>query len=97
MKSGEISFSLTTKKGKTMTKCETCGRQNEGLFEVIKDGVSRTFDSFDCAIEAMARPCKNCGCLITGNDSLDGDITFCCGACQRQFAELGNKLARTTV
>ena len=94
MKSVVISFSLTTIKGKTMSKSETCSNQNSPFFEVVvtKDGVTRTFDSFDCAIEAMAPPCENCGCLITGSNSVEVDTEFCCSACQRQAAESSNRL-----
>jgi len=77
-----------------MTKCETCGSQTGDLFEVVKGGVSRTFDSFECAIEAMARPCENCGCLITGNDAVEGASIFCCSACQQQSLKLEKKLSK---
>lgn len=92
MKSVVISFSLTTTKRKTMSKCETCGNPNGQFFEVVKDGKTRTFDSFDCAIEAMASPCENCGCLITGIDSVGVNARFCCSACQRQASESTNRL-----
>lgn len=76
-----------------MSKCETCGNQNGQLFDVVKNGETRTFDSFDCAIEAMATPCDNCGCLITGSDAIEGDTRFCCSACQRQASDSSNRLA----
>jgi len=75
-----------------VSKCETCGSQNGDLFEVVKDGVSRTFDSFDCAIEAMAALCGNCGCLVTGKNSVDRNDGFCCKACHQQASDSSDKL-----
>lgn len=70
-----------------MSKCETCGSQGSNLFEVVKDGVARKFDSFECAIESMAIPCKNCGCLITGRQFVADGNSYCCDVC-RQHAEV---------
>lgn len=74
----------TTFRDNVMSKCEQCGEQNENLFEVVKDGQSRKFDSFDCAIQSMAEKCSNCGCLITGKSHRHGDAGFCCQVCVTQ-------------
>ena len=78
-----------------MSKCETCGNQDNDLFEVIKDGVSKKFDTFECAIKSMAAPCENCGCLITGTQKVSNDKAYCCDACQRQSVSESNELAGT--
>lgn len=67
-----------------MSKCEQCGGQGSDLFEVVRNGESRKFDSFDCAIQFMAAPCDNCGCLITGQTHRLSDRTFCCPSCLSQ-------------
>ncbi len=76
-----------------MGKCETCGSQNSDLFEIVKDGVTRTFDSFECAIQSMATKCYNCGCLITRRPHFTGDKAYCCNACQKQYDAGFNQLS----
>ena len=41
----------------TMKTCETCGNQYDKCFEIISDGKSSFFDSFECAIQALAPTC----------------------------------------
>ena len=67
-----------------MSKCETCGNQDSNLFEVIKDGVSKKFDTFECAIKSMAAPCDNCGCLMTGVQKVFDNKAYCCDQCHEQ-------------
>ena len=40
--------------GKT---CETCGNTYDKAFEVVMGGTTHTFDSFQCAIYALAPRC----------------------------------------
>jgi uncharacterized Zn finger protein len=64
-----------------MARCETCGNEYDKAFEVIKDGQRHTFDSFECAIEALAPRCEHCGCRIIGH-GVEFDGTFyCCAHC----------------
>lgn len=64
-----------------MGTCDTCGNRYDKSFEVIKDGSSYTFDSFECAIQALAPSCDHCGCRIIGH-GLEADGTFyCCDHC----------------
>jgi hypothetical protein len=37
-----------------MPRCDVCGNDNDKTFEVVKDRERHTFDSFECAIHAMA-------------------------------------------
>ena len=78
-----------------MTKCETCGNQNNDLFEVIKDGISKKFDTFECAIKSMAAPCENCGCLITGLQKISDEKAYCCDVCHQQSLSGAGYLAGT--
>src|SRR5262245_3628381 len=42
-------------------RCETCGNDYDKAFQVTKGGVTHTFDSFECAIHALAPTCAHCG------------------------------------
>jgi hypothetical protein len=43
-----------------MATCEVCGNEYDKTFELIRGGETRTFDSFECAIQAMAPTCGHC-------------------------------------
>ena len=46
-----------------MGTCEVCGNQYDKAFEVTLAGGERhVFDSFECAIHAVAPKCSHCGC-----------------------------------
>jgi hypothetical protein len=65
-----------------MARCETCGNDYDKSFEVIqKDGEHHTFDSFECAIEALAPRCAHCGCRIIGHGMESDSEMFCCAHC----------------
>ena len=64
-----------------MPTCETCGNDYDKAFQVTMNGQTRTFDSFECAIHALAPTCKQCGAQIVGH-GLENDGTFyCCDHC----------------
>jgi Rieske Fe-S protein len=66
-----------------MSVCEVCGNDYDKAFEVIAAGSRHTFDSFECAIHAMAPICEHCGCRVIGHGSeVDGRF-FCCAHCAR--------------
>jgi hypothetical protein len=45
-----------------MAQCEVCGNEYDKAFQVsMYDGNSHTFDSFECAIHALAPTCEYCG------------------------------------
>ena len=48
-------------------KCETCGNDYDKSFQVIAAGQSHVFDSFECAIHALAPTCAHCGIRIVGH------------------------------
>jgi hypothetical protein len=49
------------------SRCETCGNEYERTFEVVMNGVSHSFDSFECAIERLAPRCARCGVRVVGH------------------------------
>jgi hypothetical protein len=71
-----------------MAKCEVCGNEYDKTFEVTRDGESHIFDSFECAIHALAPQCDHCGCRIIGHGvESDGSI-FCCAHCAREVGAM---------
>jgi hypothetical protein len=67
-----------------MAKCEVCGNEYDKTFEVSRNGESHTFDSFECAIHAMAPECAHCGCRIIGHGVESNGSIFCCANCARE-------------
>lgn len=64
-----------------MARCEVCGNDYRKSFEVTLDGESHTFDSFECAVHALAPHCSHCECRVIGHGvEVDGEI-FCCSHC----------------
>ncbi len=65
-----------------MAVCDTCGNDYESTFTVLKDGGTHTFDSFECAVHALAPSCAHCGCRVIGH-GVHGDDgrTYCCAHC----------------
>ncbi len=72
-----------------MGRCEVCGNEYDKSFEVTIAGTTLTFDSFECAIHAVAPTCAHCGCRIVGHGvEADGRI-FCCAHCAKQAGVSG--------
>ncbi len=70
-----------------MAQCEVCGNDYDLAFEVTTSGQTHVFDSFECAIHALAPVCEHCGCRVIGHGvQVDGSL-FCCAHC----AEVGGK------
>ncbi|HUE83883.1 MAG TPA: hypothetical protein VMM84_17400 [Pyrinomonadaceae bacterium] len=67
-----------------MARCEVCGNEYDKAFEVKMAGASHTYDSFECAIHALAPTCNHCGCKIIGHGVEDNGSFFCCANCARQ-------------
>lgn len=70
-----------------MAKCETCGNDYAQSFEVLMNGKSHVFDSFECAIHALAPSCAHCGCKIIGHGLEAGGVLYCCAHCGRHSGE----------
>ncbi len=72
-----------------MAVCETCGNDYDKAFEVIVGGERHTFDSFECAMQALAPICAKCGVRILGHGvERDGTI-FCCAHCASEAGVTG--------
>lgn len=66
-----------------MAKCEVCGNDYDKSFDVITKGQTHTFDSFECAISAVAPQCEHCHCRIIGHGVEAAGKIFCCANCAR--------------
>lgn len=64
-----------------MALCNQCGNDYDKAFEVIKDGKTWTFDSFECAIQKLAPRCNTCGCRVLGHGVENNEIIYCCVHC----------------
>jgi hypothetical protein len=64
-----------------MGVCEVCGNDYDKSFDVMMAGKTHRFDSFECAIHALAPICSHCECRIIGHGiEADGDF-YCCAHC----------------
>lgn len=73
-----------------MAKCEVCGNDYDKAFTVTtSNGQEHVFDSFECAIHAVAPTCAHCDCKIIGHGVEHEGNMFCCEACVRHTAMHG--------
>ncbi len=70
-----------------MQTCETCGNTYDKSFEVVMDGNHHVFDSFECAIQALAPRCDRCECRIIGHGVEAGGRFFCCAHCAAESGQ----------
>jgi len=66
-----------------MAICKVCGNDYERSFEVVQDGQSFTYDSFECAIHDLAPTCAHCQVRVVGHGVEAGKHIFCCAHCAR--------------
>ena len=64
-----------------MPKCEGCGNDYDKTFQIMMRGQVHTFDSFECAIHALAPTCRHCGMRIIGHGLEQDGHMFCCNHC----------------
>lgn len=67
-----------------MGKCEVCGNEYDKAFQVVMGGTSHVFDSFECAIHALAPTCAHCGVRIIGHGMETEKRMFCSAHCAEQ-------------
>jgi len=73
-----------------MARCEVCGNEYDKAFTVTPAwGKARTFDSFECAIHALAPACAHCGCKVVGHGVEQGDKIYCCAHCAKHAGATG--------
>lgn len=67
-----------------MARCEVCGNEYDKAFTVEMGGERHVFDSFECAIYALAPHCAHCGCRVIGHGAEKGGVIYCCAHCAAQ-------------
>jgi hypothetical protein len=65
----------------TPQRCEVCGNDYDKAFQVVGPAGTHTFDSFECAIQALAPICSHCSCRILGHGLEKNGNMFCCAHC----------------
>lgn len=66
-----------------MARCEVCGNDYDKAFEVTMAGESHVFDSFECAIHALAPRCAHCRCSVIGHGVEAAGVMYCCAHCAK--------------
>jgi hypothetical protein len=80
-----IAGGVMSKNTKKMGVCEVCGNEYDKTFQITLAGETHTFDSFECAIHALAPTCNHCGCRILGHGAEnEHGVLFCCAHCANQ-------------
>ena len=72
-----------------MAKCDVCENDYDKAFAVIMAGREYTFDSFECAIHALAPSCAHCGCKVIGHGVEQEGTIFCCAHCAQHAGVAG--------
>ena len=67
-----------------MAQCEVCGNEYDKTMEITRERETHTFDSFECAIHAMAPTCDHCGCRVIGHGIEAGGSVYCCAHCAQK-------------
>ena len=66
-----------------MAVCEVCGNDYDKPLHITKDGDTHVFDSFECAVHALAPICAHCHCRVMGHGVEAHGMMFCCAHCAR--------------
>ncbi len=64
-----------------MAVCEVCGNDYDKAMEITVAGARHVFDSFECAIHAIAPRCEHCDCTVIGHGIEADGRFFCCAHC----------------
>jgi hypothetical protein len=72
-----------------MRACETCGNEYDKAFQVVMGDEKHVFDSFECAIQALAPTCDECGCRIIGHGVEAEGTMYCCAHCAERAGTSG--------
>ncbi len=76
-----------TATGTITATCDTCGNVYDKCITISNGQKVGTFDSFECAIHAMAPVCAHCDCRILGHGAEANGQIFCCAHCARKSGE----------
>jgi len=71
------------------TRCDTCHNEYDKTFDVVMNGNTYTFDSFECAIHLLAPRCDHCSCRIIGHGLESNGVFYCCDHCAEASGVMG--------
>ncbi len=74
-----------------MSTCDVCGNDYDKAFKISRGRKTMTFDSFECAIQAMAPVCARCKSRIIGHGVEAGDRIYCSAHCARHKSGLRDR------
>jgi len=74
-----------------MAKCVVCENDYDKSFEIISQGQTYIFDSFECAIEKLAPQCVHCNCKIIGHGMESDNKFYCCANCAKKAGDTSFK------
>ena len=72
-----------------MARFDVCGNDYDKAFTVTTADRYRTFDSFECAIHALAPTCAHCQCRIIGHGAEHDGAFYCCAHCAKRAGVTG--------
>ena len=73
-----------------MAQCEVCGNDYDKTFRVERPGDQpHVFDSFECAIHALAPTCEYCGVKVIGHGVEANGSFYCCAHCASMAGATG--------
>lgn len=76
---------MPTTETRTAT-CEVCGNSFDRPLYIrvgSDDEPVHVFDSFECAVHALAPRCAHCGCRVIGHGVQVEQSVYCCASCAR--------------
>ncbi len=75
-------------------RCEVCGNDYDKPMKIEYRGQQHVFDSFECAIKALAPRCDNCGTIVLGHGMEAGEEIYCSAHCagQRGHPEMRDRV-----
>jgi hypothetical protein len=72
-----------------MPRCDVCGNEYDNVLRITQGGKTMTFDSFECAIYAMAPRCAHCDCRVMGHGVEANGVIYCCAHCAKHSGVMG--------
>ncbi|RZA20999.1 MAG: hypothetical protein EOP93_04375 [Lysobacteraceae bacterium] len=73
-----------------MPVCVVCGNDYDKAFSIHTfEGKNLVFDSFECAIHALAPTCAHCGCRVIGHGAEHRGVFYCCAHCAKAAGVAG--------
>ncbi|MBB4136239.1 hypothetical protein BKA16_002791 [Gordonia humi] len=75
-----------------MATCDVCGNSYDAplLISVQEREEHGVYDSFECAISALAPRCATCSTTVIGHGVQSDGRMYCCAACAARIGDHGH-------